>query len=202
MLPEKYLSVINEEIDRLNSIVVNFLYAVRPLDAELKPGDLNKFLKDIAGFFRPELESESITLEVKLSQDLPEINFDERLLKIAVINLLKNSKEALKSKKNGKIVIKTSFDSDAVYLDISDNGSGMDEETLKKIFDPYFTTKAEGSGLGLPLTYKIIKEHDCEIKVNSELCEGTTFTISFPIPQKTIHLIEAGEKNEIQYSDN
>lgn len=199
---EKYLSVINEEIERLNSIVVDFLYAVRPLDAELKPGDLNTLIKDISGFFKPELDSESVSFDIKLSKDLPEINFDERLLKIALINLLKNSKEALKDRKNGKIVIKTSFDSDAVYLDISDNGSGMDEETLKKIFDPYFTTKAGGSGLGLPLTYKIIKEHDCEIKVNSVPEEGTTFTISFPIPQKNIHLIEAGEKDEIQYSDN
>lgn len=194
---EKYLSVINEEIERLNSIVVDFLYAVRPLDADLKLGNLNSLINEITVLFQPELESENIHLQVKLSKELPEINFDERLLKIAIINLLKNSKDALKNTGNGNIVIKTSFDSEAVYIDISDNGAGMEESTLKKIFDPYFTTKPSGSGLGLPLTYKIIKEHSCEIKVNSKVGEGTTFTISFPIPQKTIHLIEAGEQNEI-----
>jgi PAS domain S-box-containing protein len=191
-LLDKYTGIVNEEIDRLNHIVVDFLFAVRPMDIVLREGNLNVLLEELTAFVRYELEAARIECMLELDETLPLINFDERYLKQAILNLIKNAAAAMPN--GGGLTVKTEKNDAEVLISSQDTGLGIPEENLSKIFEPYFTTKETGSGLGLTLVFKIIREHQGEIAVKSREGEGTCFTISLPIPQKERRLIgfEAG----------
>jgi signal transduction histidine kinase len=183
---DKYLGVVNEEIDRLNRIVVDFLFAVRPMNIEPREAQLNDLIKDLADFVFFELEENRIECILDL-EEIPLIQFDERYMKQALLNLIKNAIAAMPQ--GGTLAIKTRVHDAEVLLSITDVGVGISEENISKIFEPYWTTKVTGSGLGLTLVYKIIKEHQGEIAVKSKEGEGASFTISLPIPQKDRRLL-------------
>ncbi len=187
---DKYLAVVNEEIDRLNRIVVDFLFAVRPMDMELRDGDLNALISELVDFVRYELEAAGIACVLDLDQGLPLLSYDERYIKQALLNLIKNALAAMDA--GGTLTIKTEAVGNEARILVSDTGIGIPEENLPKIFEPYFTTKETGSGLGLTLVFKIIKEHRGEISVKSREGEGTGFLIVLPIPQKQTRLIGYG----------
>lgn len=182
-----YLEVIEEEIERLNRIVVDFLFAVRPMDTHLENGDLNRLTNELLGFVRYELEQAGITVVKDFDPDLPELQLDARYLKQALLNIVKNAINAMPE--GGMLRVATQTRGDEALLRISDNGTGMSEEVLGKIFEPYFTTRDFGSGIGLTLVYKVIKEHMGDISVISKEGHGSTFTISLPVPQREQHLI-------------
>jgi two-component system, sporulation sensor kinase E len=183
----EYLQVIDEEVGRLNQIVVDFLFAVRPMDAQLECRDLNPVIRELLEFLRFELDEAGIQVELQLAEDLPRISLDEKYLKQALLNIIKNAITAMPS--GGKMHIKTAASDGELILTIADTGVGMPEEIIDKIFEPYFTTRAFGSGLGLTLVYKIVKEHLGDITVSSREGEGTSFQISFPVPQREKRLI-------------
>ncbi|MDR0643862.1 MAG: PAS domain-containing sensor histidine kinase [Treponema sp.] len=183
---DKYLGVVNEEIDRLNRIVVDFLFAVRPMNMEPREAQLNDLIKELADFVFFELQENRIECVLDL-EEIPLIQFDERYMKQVLLNLIKNAIAA--TPKGGTLSIKTRAHDAEVLLSITDTGIGISEENISKIFEPYWTTKATGSGLGLTLVYKIIKEHQGEIAVKSKEGEGASFIISLPIPQKDRHLL-------------
>ena len=193
-LIDKYLGIVNEEIDRLNRIVVDFLFAVRPMDIDLRDGDLNGLIRELVEFMSYELEAARIRCDLQLARDLPETRYDERYIKQALLNLVKNAVAAMPS--GGTLTIRTVRAGDEVKLSVADTGIGIPEENLPKIFEPYFTTKESGSGLGLTLVFKIIKEHRGEITVKSKESEGTAFTIVLPVPQKETRLIAFGGDSE------
>ncbi|MBU0957031.1 MAG: PAS domain S-box protein [Spirochaetes bacterium] len=202
---ERYLSVVEEEIDRLNRIVVDFLFAVRPMDIASINDDLNGMLSELVAFITPETDSMGIQLDVKLEKDLPLLRFDKRYMKQALLNLVKNASAAMDQ--GGTLQLRSWQENDEVRILVKDNGTGIPEKNLGKIFEPYFTTKANGTGLGLTLTYKIIKEHGGDINVSSREGFGTEFIISLPIPQTEHKLITGrcadGEIcNEIQDTDS
>jgi signal transduction histidine kinase len=185
---DKYLSVVNEEIARLNQIVVDFLFAVRPMDMELRYGSINSLIAEVAEFVSFELKEARIECVLGLQEDLPSINFDERFMKQALLNLIKNAMAAMEG--GGTLTIKTKAQDDGtILITFADTGVGISDENLPKIFEPYFTTKETGSGLGLTLVFKIIREHQGEITVKSRPGEGTAFIITLPVPQKERRLI-------------
>jgi signal transduction histidine kinase len=195
-LLDKYLAVVNEEIDRLNRIVVDFLFAVRPMDMELRVGDINAFIRELTQFVRYELEQAHIECVLELDEALPFISFDERYMKQALLNLIKNAMAAMSS--GGVLTIKTEIKDGEVCIGVRDTGVGISEENFSKIFEPYFTTKETGSGLGLTLVFKIIREHQGEILVKSKEGEGTCFMLTLPIPQKERRLISyEGDENAV-----
>lgn len=182
-----YLDVVNEEVDRLNRIVVDFLFAVRPMDARLEEADVNKLLEDLLEFVHFELEEAKVELIPRLAEDLPLLEFDEKLLKQALLNIINNAVAAMPT--GGTLTVSTERRGEVVLVHVRDTGSGISDENMAKIFEPYFTTKDFGSGLGLTVVYKIVKEHGGEINVKSREGEGTTFTISLPIPIKELRLL-------------
>ena len=184
---ESYLEVVNEEVDRLNRIVVDFLFAVRPINVQLEERDLNDVIRDLLKFVRYELEEANIELTAELDPVLEPIALDEKYLKQALMNMVKNAIAAMPE--GGTLLVQTSRRGDEVVLRISDNGVGMSDDVMGKIFEPYFTTKDFGSGIGLTLVYKVIKEHMGEISVISHEGKGTTFTITLPVPQTRQHLL-------------
>ncbi len=181
------LEVIKEEVERLNRIVVDFLFAVRPMNAELQLEDPNPLVRELLEFLRFELEQAGIRVEVELLEPSPHFRLDAKYLKQALLNIVKNAIAAMPD--GGTLRVATQRKGNTLQLKVSDTGVGIPEENLDKIFEPYFTTREFGSGLGLTLVYKIIKEHLGEVAVSSKPGEGTTVTLSFPIPQKEKRLI-------------
>lgn len=197
---EKYIGVVNEEIDNLNKIVVDFLFAVRPVSANLELIHPNEILAKLLDFLKPEFEKENINLDIELCKNDIRLLLDEKLFREVVVNLSQNAIYAVNENKanisQGTVTVKSFLKDDKYLLEISDNGCGMSEEKLSKIFEPYYTTKATGTGLGLTMVYKIIKEFSGDINVESEENVGTKFIISIPVPQldKKLLSYEKGEK--------
>jgi signal transduction histidine kinase len=131
---------------------------------------------------------------LELDEQLPLLGFDEQLMEQALLNIIQNAVAAIKD--GGTIILRTERKDNEAVLSIIDNGTGIPEKILLKIFEPYFTTKERGSGLGLTLVFKIIREHRGEISVSSKEGEGTCFTITLPIPQRERHLLTSGEDGE------
>ena len=191
-LPEKkflenYLEIINQEIDRLNNIIVDFLFAVRPISAELIPENPVKILNSYVDFFKPELEEKNIKLKTAFLENSPKILLDEKLFKQVLINLVQNAIVAMPD--GGELFFSTRITGDKYLISVADTGIGMNSETASRIFEPYFTTKVTGTGLGLTMVYKVIKEFGGDIEVESYEGKGTIFTISLPIPQREKHLL-------------
>ena len=186
-LVEKYFGILNEEVDRLNRIVVDFLFAVRPMTLDLREGDINVLIADLAEFVRAELEQSRIHLFLEFDEKLPPVLIDERYMKQVLLNLIKNAQAAMPS--GGLLTIATLGSDSEIRISVCDTGIGISPEILKKMFEPYFTTKANGTGLGLTLVYKIIREHQGDISVDSREGEGTDFEIVLPVYQKEQRLL-------------
>ena len=208
---EDHIDVVNEEIEHLNKLVMDFLLAVRPVKAQLELKDPDKLIDSLISFFKPEFNREGIEVLFRPSESGKRILLDEKLFRDVIMNISQNSLAALKSKYKSnqesdksqsenqtkgsllgaKFCISNSVKENKFVITIADNGCGMSEETLAKIFEPYYTTKANGTGLGMTMVYKIIKEFSGDIIVDSKEGEGTAFTISFPIPQKDTKLLSS-----------
>jgi PAS domain S-box-containing protein len=184
---QSYLAVVNEEVERLNKIVVDFLFAVRPMNVNLEERAMNSVVREVLEFVGHELQQAGIEIESLLAEDLPNLELDEKYLKQAIMNIVKNAMSAMPE--GGTLRVATQRRGDQVELQISDTGVGMSEEVQQKIFEPYFTTRDYGSGIGLTLVYKVVKEHNADITVRSQPEKGSTFTITFPVPQKEQHLL-------------
>ncbi len=178
---DRYLSVLDEEIDHLNSIAVDFLFAVRPMNVELTLGSINSVIDELVVFLGPEAGEKHIEIKTDLESFLPSVEIDQRYLRQSLLNIVENAFSAMPG--GGILSVSTHLDGDYETIRIEDNGTGIDEESLSKIFEPYFTTKASGTGLGLTVVYKVIKEHHGDIFVTSELGKGTVFTIKLPVPR-------------------
>ncbi|MDR0495968.1 MAG: PAS domain-containing sensor histidine kinase [Treponema sp.] len=192
---DKYFNILNEEVDRLNRIVVDFLFAVRPMSLDLREDDINALTAELAEFIRAELEQSHIRLLLELDEKVPPALIDERYMKQALLNLIKNALAAMPN--GGLLTIATQAVDNEILISVCDTGIGMSAENLAKIFEPYFTTRDNGTGLGLTLVYKIIKEHHGDITVESREGEGSNFEISLPIHQKKTRLIAYEDQNEI-----
>lgn len=194
---QRYLDVLDEEINRLNSIVVDFLFAVRPMDTRLRLGQIGRTLEEVAKFVAPELAEHHVKLKLDFPNSLPKLEYDEHLIKQALLNLIKNAMNAMEG--GGMLILQARHDQNQVLLKVIDTGIGMDEQTQLKIFEPYFTTKATGTGLGLTVVYKIMKEHKGDITVQSKLGEGTTFTLYFPVPRSERLALDSQAVTEADY---
>lgn len=187
----KRLSTIKRETLRLEDLLNEFLNFTRAHNLELISADANKELKQVVDFFRPEAQKAHVDIQEYYSNDLPTIRIDKRSFTQAILNLLYNALQAIKGKEvenQEQILIRTRRCGSEVAIDLIDSGCGMSDETLQKIFEPFFSTKIEGTGLGLPTVRKIIEGHGGRMAIQSELGRGTQFTLTFPaipsIPSK------------------
>ncbi len=185
---DRFLDVIDEEIDHLNSIAVDFLYAVKPMNTELKLSCMNDVLTELVTFLETEAKEKNIMSAVNLQEFLPRIELDSRYARQALLNLVQNAFAAMPN--GGVLSLSTKLDGNFVTVRVEDTGIGIEEEKLAKIFEPYFTTKATGTGLGLTTVYKVMKEHNGDIHVRSELGKGTTFILEFPVPTSQRSVLE------------
>lgn len=173
----RYAGIINEEINRTLSILNDFSN-VSKLKINKQPIDVDVLVEDVCDEMKFIFKNK-IDFNIKLLNKEVYINADYDRLKQVLVNALKNSYESIK--KNGKISIKTKVRNENYYLTITDNGCGMDKDTLKKVGEPFYTTKKKGTGLGVCLSKEIIKAHDGNMRYISKKGEGTTLKIKIPI---------------------
>jgi signal transduction histidine kinase len=187
------IEVARAEIGRLDSIVTQFLRAIRPSKPQLHPENINTIVGEAVRFFAPEIQDRDIVVEQELRSDLPLLELDRDQMKQAFYNVIKNSFEAVK--RHGVLRIRTDRDDTHVIISFTDTGGGISAENLSRIFEPYFTTKAAGTGLGLLIVRRIVREHGGELSIESSQEKGLTLTIRLPYLDKRVRMLEAGTAN-------
>jgi signal transduction histidine kinase len=191
---EQSIEVARSEVSRLDSIVTQFLKAIRPSRPQLRPESVNAIVEEAVRFFAPELHDREIVVEQELRSDLPLLQLDRDQMKQAFYNVIKNSVEAMH--RHGTLRIRTDLADMHVIVRFEDSGGGMSAENLSRVFEPYFTTKPSGSGLGLLIVRRIVREHGGELSVESNQGKGITLTIRLPFIGKRIRMLEAGKARD------
>lgn len=171
-----YTNLINAEIDRINLIISEFLVLSKPHSKQVRDFDVKHVVSDILLLFKPELQMKNICL----LEDIPDNNIvlrgDSNQIKQVLINLIKNAIEAIETDGTITISIKEAEEGYCA-IRVADNGQGMSEEVIQHIFEPFYTTKDAGTGLGMMISEKIIQEHKGWIEINSRVGEGTEISI-------------------------
>ncbi len=186
---ENYLGVAKGEITRLDYIITQFLQAIRPTQPQKKPASLNIVVAETLDLLRPEFENRDQTIQQRLDQSLPKVSFDPGQIKQVLVNLAKNAMQAMT--KGGVLTVQTGATSTEVWMSLSDTGGGIPEDQLNRIFQPFFTTKKKGSGLGLMIVQRIVREHGGRIELESDAGRGTAFRIWLPLHERQPRLLEA-----------
>jgi two-component system sensor histidine kinase AtoS len=196
-LPEEIvadLQVLHRNAQRVAKITSNLLSFARRSPGKMGPADLNHIVEETLLLVEKTATKEGIVISRRMASDLPRIRGDQNALQQVVLNLLNNAREAMNG--GGAITIVTRLrgsglgvrgspgEPAAVVLEVSDNGPGIPPEALPKIFDPFYTTKPQGTGLGLSVTYRIIRDHRGTIDVQSKPGQGTTFVLTFPAAEE------------------
>jgi PAS domain S-box-containing protein len=175
---DKFQTTVPRELNRINDLIESLLELARPPKLEFKMTSLSGCLSQVEDLYRDKLEAANITLEISQRESLPELWVDREHLVRALSNIVVNALEAMPE--GGNLSVTSEELAGGVVLQFTDTGVGMDEATTDKIFNPFFTTKDTGTGLGLAMTHKIIQEHGGDIEVDSVVGKGTTFTLTFP----------------------
>jgi two-component system, sporulation sensor kinase E len=189
---QESIEIARGEISRLDSIVTQFLRAIRPSKPQLQPENINAMIEEAVQFFGPEIEARDIVVEAELRSDLPLLQLDRDQMKQAFYNIIKNSFEAMK--RRGILRIRSDADDAHARVSFTDNGGGMAADALSRVFEPYYTTKARGSGLGLLIVRRIVREHGGELAIESTEGKGLTLTIRLPLADRRVRMLEAGER--------
>jgi signal transduction histidine kinase len=178
---EEGLGIIIKETQRCRTIIQGLLEFARDREPQKALADINQIVESALGILENEFHIRHVTLEKQLTTDMVALFIDENQIEQVFINLLLNALQAVEP--HGRVRVQSELDAcqDRVVVKISDNGCGIDEEDIKKIFDPFFSTKSKGTGLGLSVSYGIVQNHRGEIRVESRPGQGTCFTLFFPI---------------------
>ncbi len=185
---QKSLEVCAAEVDRLDGIITHFLEAVRPSAPNLQDTDLIAVLEETLEFIGPELEAAGTSVDVSLEGGVPIVLADRNQLKQVYFNLLKNARHAMKQ--GGTIKVHTTSDDEFVYMRIGDTGEGIAEEDLPRVFQPYFTTKKGGHGLGMMIVERIMRDHGGQVGIDSRRGVGTLVTLQFPQKNRRVRMLE------------
>ena len=179
--------IIDKEVRRLENILRNVLNFTRVPRPYKRLNDLNTLVREVLTLHQP-LLPEGIQMEVRLDETLPRFFFDEEQIKQALMNVIANSISSIK--REGKIRIRTYQRPGEAVIEVADTGVGMSREVLENIFNPFFTTRPDGTGLGLSVTNRIIEGHDGRIEVESEVGRGTTFRLVLPLVTESAQAVE------------
>lgn len=186
---ETYLEVAKGEINRLDYIVTQFLGAIRPTPAQMKISSLNDAVQKTLELLRPEIENRGIAIKTKLARALTATPIDATQMQQVLVNLMKNASQAMTT--GGTLTLQTGENSDGVWVSVSDTGGGIPQEQINRIFEPFYTTKKKGSGLGLMIVQRIVRAHNGRIELESNVGKGTTFRVWLPLHERKPRLLEA-----------
>lgn len=176
------VDMIRSHCERMESLLRDFLRFAKLRDLDMLPGNLNDQISAVLQLFQPQTNQIGIDVVKYLDPDLPSVMIHSDAIQAAFINLIKNAIEAMPN--GGQLMVRTYVIPGGVALDLVDTGCGMDENTALKMFQPFYSTKTGGSGLGLPTARKIVEAHGGRISVQSEVGRGTKFVLEFPTPAR------------------
>jgi signal transduction histidine kinase len=174
------LQAIHREVDRLTAITEEYLAFARLPKPKLAYEAVNPMVGALAAFVREDLAAKQVDLAVDLSDGDPIALIDAAQLRQCLINLVRNATEAVTAKGKGKVTLRTRRAGNRVVIEVEDDGTGIPADVLPRLFDPFFSTKEGGSGLGLALTQQIVKDHDGDLTVDSTVGKGTVFRVAVP----------------------
>ncbi|MBN12341.1 MAG: PAS domain-containing sensor histidine kinase [Opitutaceae bacterium] len=182
------LEVCRNEVSRLDGIIKNFLEAVRPQIPDFQTLNLNEVLEESLEFQSNELEDRGITVEIDTGAESPIVRADKQQIKQVFFNVTKNAIEAMQP--GGVIRVKIQSDEERFYLRFGDSGSGIKHEKLSHVFQPYHTTKKGGTGLGMMIVQRIMREHGGQVGIDSKEGVGTLVTLEFPKQNQKFRMLE------------
>jgi signal transduction histidine kinase len=185
---EKYLGVAKGEINRLDYIITQFLQAIRPAPLQLKLDSLNAVVEQTLELLQPELDNRGVAVKTKLARGLTATPVDATQLQQVLVNLVKNAMQAMT--KGGTLTLQTGETREGVWVSVADTGGGIPEEQISRIFEPFYTTKKKGSGLGLMIVQRIVRAHEGRIELESHVGRGTTFRVWLPLHERPPILLE------------
>jgi len=175
----KHIEVIIRNTERINFLITELLNCARPPKLNIQPHDIHTILESALGSIKTKIVSQQIEVSKGFNSQMSMINVDKEQVARVFTNVMLNAVEAMPG--GGKMIITTEIEEDFLVVKIRDTGEGMPEEDIMRIFDPFFSTKPSGVGLGLSTTYGIVVSHGGTIGVESERNGGTLFAISLPI---------------------
>ena len=187
------LEVTRKEVQRLDGIITQFLRAIRPTPLKLEPAHVRDILQEMLEFLKHEIQDRDVLVEVEIADDLPSIPVDRLQIRQVFFNIIRNAIQAMTN--GGLLKIQARATERFVAIAFKDTGPGIAPERLANLFEPYSTTKAEGSGLGLMIVQRIVRDHGGQIEIHSEPHAGTTFTVFLPREEQRIRLLKAHGKN-------
>ena len=179
---EAKVEIIRQQCQRMENLLRDFLRFSRLRDLEMTPGSINEQVETVLQLFQPQADKNGVDVLRYLDPDLPSILLHSDSMQASLINLVKNALESMPQ--GGQLMVRTYSTPRGVALDLIDSGCGMDDTTALHMFEPFYSTKHGGSGLGLPTARKIIEAHGGRISVQSDVGRGTKFTVEFPTPAR------------------
>ena len=185
------LDIARAEVSRLDLIITQFLSAIRPSTPTLEVEHVDELLKETLNLIKQEIQDRNITVSLDCPEFIPEIKLDRNQIKQAFFNLIRNALQAMPD--GGALRIAISVSDQFVGVSFQDTGVGISSEELGQIFEPYHTTKEDGSGLGLMVVQRIIQDHGGEIDVVSKVGAGTSFTVLLPRAERRVRLLKSRE---------
>jgi signal transduction histidine kinase len=186
---DNYLGVARGEIHRLDYIITQFLQAIRPSTPQLQLASVNAAVLKTLELLQPELDNRAIQVSTRLARQLPVSPIDSAQIQQVLVNLIKNAMQAMT--KGGTLTLQTAESNDGVVVTVGDTGGGIPQEQINHIFEPFYTTKKKGSGLGLMIVQRIVRAHGGRIELESQVGRGTTFRVWLPLHERRPRLLEA-----------
>jgi PAS domain S-box-containing protein len=186
---EQYLGVAKGEITRLDYIITQFLQAMRPTPPQIRPASLNDVVTKTLDLLQPELENRGLHVRTRLARQPSLAPIDPKQIEQVLVNLIKNAMQAMT--KGGTLTLQTGEGSEGVWVSVADTGGGIPHEQINRIFEPFYTTKKKGTGLGLMIVQRIVRAHGGRIELESQVGRGSTFRIWLPLHEPKPRLLEA-----------
>ena len=181
----KHIEIVERNIERINYLITELLNCARPAKLNLQPYDIHKVVNEVLESYKTKIDLQRIEVIKNFGTQASILTIDQEHMQRAFTNLINNAIEAMPG--GGNLTIFTGLDGNFFLVKIHDTGKGIPEEDIIKIFDPFFSTKTQGVGLGLTICYGIIVSHGGTIEVDSKFEEGSFFTVSLPIEQRPTH---------------
>jgi len=185
---QQFLGVAKGEIARLDYIVTQFLQAIRPVPPRFQPCSINTVAASTLELLGPELENRGLTVSQRLADSLPMAPLDPAQIQQVLVNLIKNAMQSMT--RGGVLTLQTGTAGDGVWVSVEDTGGGIAPEMIHRIFEPYYTTKQRGTGLGLMIVQRIVREHHGRIDIQSRVGHGTAFRVWLPAREPGPPLLE------------
>ena len=191
----EHLATARREIDRLDHLLKDFLQAIRPTSPQRKTTQIHDLIQETLHTLEPELSAREVKVVLELDENLPPLSLDPHQITQALFNVIKNAYQSLEQ--GGTLTLSTTHNDYEIRIAIADNGSGMPPEMIGTMFEPFQSDREGGTGLGLLIVRRIIREHGGEIEVESEPGEGTRVSLFFPRSEKRLRYIETDEPSEV-----